>query len=201
MRKNPTPDPTEHPVTAPTVHPRPRPGFPRAPGRPGPAAALAAAALVGLTATGAAWNATAAPARTAAAVPTCAASDLYLSMGGKEGAAGSLYWPVRFTNTGTTRCTLRGFPGVSVLDTAHHRIGPAATHGDLAYDTVALAPGRSASAVLRTANGPVGGPCLRTGTYLRVYPPASRTATLIPAPWKTCSDVFQVGPVNPENTT
>ncbi|MFH9398680.1 DUF4232 domain-containing protein [Streptomyces sp. NPDC017638] len=182
-----------HP-TAP--HPGPhRAGLPRTLRRRGPVTALAAA-LLGVTAAGAAWSATPGAARTTAAIRTCAVSDLYLSMGGKEGAAGSLYWPVRFTNTSTTTCALRGYPGVSVLDGAHHRIGPAAGHSGRSFGTTALSPGRSATAVLRTTNGPVGGPCERTGTYLRVYPPASRTATLVPAPWKTCSGVFQTGPVN-----
>ncbi|TQK99338.1 uncharacterized protein DUF4232 [Streptomyces puniciscabiei] len=161
--------------------------------RRGPAAVLTAA-LLGLTAAGAAWSATPATARASTTVR--GVSDLYLSMGRKEGAAGSLYWPVRFTNTGTASCALRGYPGVSVLDTAHHRIGPAATRSGRSYGTVTLAPAHTASAVVRTTNGPVGGPCLRTGSYLRVYPPASRTATLVPAPWTICSGVFQVGPVN-----
>lgn len=163
----------------------------------GPAAVLTAA-LLGLTAAGAAWSATPATARASTAVRTCGVSDLYLSMGRKEGAAGSLYWSIRFTNTGTTSCALRGYPGVSVLDTAHHQTGPAATRSGRSYGTVTLAPARTASAVVRTTNGPVGGPCLHTGSYLRVYPPASRTATLVPAAWTICSGVFQVGPVNTE---
>lgn len=171
--------------------------FRTSPGRG--AAAAVTAVLLGLTAGGAAWSAApaappAAPAPTA--VRTCAVSDLYLSMGRKEGAAGSLYWTIRFTDTGTTSCALRGYPGVSVLDTAHRQIGPAATHSGRSYGTVTLTPGHSASAVVRTTNGPVGGPCLRTGAYLRVYPPASRTAALVPAPWTICSGIFQVGPVN-----
>lgn len=165
--------------------------------RRGAAAALSAA-LVGLTTAGAAWSATPATARASSGLRTCAVSDLYLSMGREEGAAGSLYWPIRFTDTSTTGCALRGYPGVSVLDTAHHQVGPAATRSGTSYRTVALAPGHSAQAVVRTTNGPVGGPCLRTGSYLRVYPPASRTAALIPAPWTTCSGLFQVGPVNVE---
>ncbi|MCH0559104.1 MULTISPECIES: DUF4232 domain-containing protein [Streptomyces] len=123
-------------------------------------------------------------------------NDLYLSMGRKEGAAGSVYWPIRFTNTSTRSCALRGYPGVSALDSAHRQIGPAATRSGSSYSTVMLAPGRSASAVIRTTNGPIGGPCLRTSTYVRVYPPASYRAVLVPAHWKTCSNTFQVGPVN-----
>ncbi|GHI07907.1 hypothetical protein AQI88_33520 [Streptomyces cellostaticus] len=176
--------------------------------RRGLAAALTATAAALATA-GVAWSATAATTATAttttttrasAGPRTCGLNDLYLSMGRKEGAAGSLYWSIRFTNTSTSECGLRGYPGISVLDTAHRQIGPAATRTSRSYATVPLAPGHSVSAVIRTANGPIGGPCLRTGTYLRIYPPASYSATLVPAPWTTCSHTFHVGPVNTEGT-
>jgi hypothetical protein len=162
--------------------------------------ALLTAALAGLTAGGAAWGVTSAAAQASAGVRTCSASDLYLSMGRKEGAAGSLYWSIRFTNTGTSTCALRGYPGVSVLDTAHRQIGPAATRTGESSSTVTLAPAHSTVAVIRTANGPIGGPCLRTGTYLRIYPPASHTAVLVPAHWTICSGIFQTGPVNNAGT-
>jgi hypothetical protein len=162
------------------------------------AAVLLTTALAGLATGGAVFWSSAAQA--SSGLRTCTVSDLYLSMGQKGAAAGSLYWPIQFTNTSTTRCALRGYPGVSVLDTAHRQIGPAATRTSESYSTVTLSPGGSASAIARTTNGPIGGPCLRTGSYLRVYPPASHTAVLVPAPWKTCSSVFQVGPVNTQGT-
>ncbi|MEU1401855.1 DUF4232 domain-containing protein [Streptomyces sp. NPDC005728] len=174
--------------------------------RRGLAAGLTAVAATLATA-GVAWSATtstsaatATTARAPAGPRTCALNDLYLSMGRKEGAAGSLYWSVQFTNTSTTRCALRGYPGVSALDTAHRQIGPAAGRSGRSYSTVTLPPGHSASAVVRTTNGPIGGPCLRTGSYLRIYPPASHSATLVPARWTTCSHTFQVGPINTEGT-
>lgn len=159
-------------------------------------AALVSAGLLGLAGAGAAWSATTATATAAQGPRTCAVGDLYLSMGRKEGAAGSVYWPIRFTNTSTTSCALRGYPGVSALDTAHRQIGPAATHSGRPSATVVLAPAHTVSAVIRTTNGPIGGPCLRTSTYLRVYPPASYRAVLVPASWTICSHLFQVGPVN-----
>ncbi|MFF4038675.1 DUF4232 domain-containing protein [Streptomyces sp. NPDC001816] len=162
--------------------------------------ALLTAALAGITAGGAAWGVTSTAAQASAGVRTCSTSDLYLSMGRKEGAAGSLYWTIRFTNTSTTKCALRGFPGVSALDTAHRQTGPAATRTGESYSTVTLAPAHAGFAVIRTTNGPVGGPCLRTGTYLRIYPPASHTAVLVPARWTICSSTFQVGPVNTDGT-
>ncbi|MGW3143667.1 DUF4232 domain-containing protein [Streptomyces sp. NPDC001177] len=165
------------------------------------AAALATAGVAGnATATTTATTAAQASARTSAGPRTCAVKELYLSMGRGEGAAGSLYQPIRFTNTSTSKCALRGYPGVSVLDTAHRQIGPAAGRSGSSYGTVTLGPGHSASAIVRTSNGPIGGPCLRTGTYLRIYPPGSYGATLVPAHWTTCSHLFQVGPINTEGT-
>ncbi|WP_333772693.1 DUF4232 domain-containing protein [Streptomyces sp. IBSBF 3136] len=176
--------------------------------RRGLPAALAAAAAALATA-GVAWGTTTATttstpaattARSAAGPRTCTLGDLYVSMGHKEGAAGSLYWSVVFTDTSSTKCALRGYPGVSVLDTAHHRIGPAATRSGTPYSTVTLTPGHTATAVVRTTNGPIGGPCQRPGSYLRVYPPASHEAVLVPARWTTCSNIFEVGPVGTEGT-
>ncbi|MGW0880630.1 DUF4232 domain-containing protein [Streptomyces sp. NPDC002671] len=176
--------------------------------RRGAAAALTACAAALATA-GVAWSATNPTTATAtasatkvsrasAAPRTCGVHDLYLSLGHKGVAAGSAYWEIRFTNTSTTSCVLRGYPGVSALDTAHHQIGPAAKHSGRSYSTVTLTPAHSASAMIRTTNGPLGGPCLRTGSYLRVYPPASYDAVLVPASWKICSNQFDVGPVNTE---
>lgn len=164
-------------------------------------AALATAGVAGsATATTTADTTATTTAQASAGTRTCAVKDLYLSMGRGEGAAGSLYQPIRFTNTSTSKCALRGYPGVSVLDTAHRQIGPAAGRSGSSYGTVTLAPGHTASAIVRTSNGPIGGPCLRTGTYLRIYPPGSYSSTLVPARWTTCSHLFQVGPINTEGT-
>lgn len=143
----------------------------------GPVTALAAA-LLGVTAAGAAWSATPAAARTTTAIRTCAVSDLYLSLGAKEGAAGSLYWPVRFTNTSTSTCALRGYPGVSVVDGAHHRIGPAAKHSGSGYGTVTLSP---AAPPRRSCAPPTG----RWAAPANAPAPTSRSTRRRPArrPW------------------
>ncbi|MER6980920.1 DUF4232 domain-containing protein [Streptomyces carpinensis] len=146
-----------------------------------------------LAGAGVTWGAVRADA--AGTVRTCTTGDLYPSMGRKDAAAGSLYWPVQMTNTSTSTCALRGYPGVSVLNTSHGQIGPAASRTGEKYGTIKVAPGRTVTAVVRTANGPVGGPCNPTGTYLRIYPPASTKAILVPASLRTCSGLFTVGPV------
>jgi hypothetical protein len=131
---------------------------------------------------------------------TCTTSDLYLSMGAKGPGAGQLYWPIQFTNTSTSTCALRGYPGVSVLNTAHHQIGAPATHTGQAYGTVTVRPDQRVTALLHTTLGPIGGPCRPAGTYLRVYPPASSSSVLVPAPLTVCSNVFTVGPVTTQST-
>ncbi|MGP3983263.1 DUF4232 domain-containing protein [Streptomyces sp. KR80] len=162
-----------------------------------PSATVALAAV--LAAGGATYGAVQSEVSTS--LRTCTLDDLYLSMGTKEGAAGSVYWPIHITNTSTSGCALRGYPGVSVLNAAHQQIGSAATRTSRPYGTVGVAPGKTVTAVVRTTNGPVGGPCRPTGTYLRVYPPASYKAELIPAPMRVCSNVFEVGPVTTQTAS
>ncbi|MEV0978815.1 DUF4232 domain-containing protein [Streptomyces sp. NPDC049915] len=157
---------------------------------------LAAAGLAAAVVAGGAAAAAVAAQPASAAVPTCAASNLYLSMGRQDHGAGQLYWPLRFTNTGTGSCALRGYPGVSVLDVAHRQTGPAATRTGQSVATVTLRPAQTVSAVIHTTNGPIGGPCRPTGTYLRVYPPGSRQALLVPASLRVCSNVFTVTPIS-----
>ncbi|GGZ93396.1 hypothetical protein GCM10010371_61540 [Streptomyces subrutilus] len=123
---------------------------------------------------------------------TCASGELDVSVGEPDAGAGQLYLPLHFTNTGDRPCTLRGFPGVSVLDGARRQIGEPADRDGGAPGAVSLAPGRSATATLRTTNGPLGGACLPEGAFLKVYPPASTDAFLLKTPFKVCSDRFTV---------
>ncbi|MEV6941391.1 DUF4232 domain-containing protein [Streptomyces sp. NPDC051172] len=160
-------------------------------------ATLLSAGLLGLAGAGAAWSATAPKTH---GLRTCTVSDLHVSMGRKGFAAGSVFWPIRFTNTSGTSCALRGFPGVSDLDRHHRQIGPAASRTNQPIATVRVTPGHTVFAVIRTTNGPIGGHCLRTSTFLRIFPPASHTAVVLRASWRICSGIFQVGPVNTQGT-
>ncbi|WP_189491286.1 DUF4232 domain-containing protein [Streptomyces antnestii] len=140
--------------------------------------------------------ATGAPqAQTVSSTRACGVSDLYLSMGAKGLGAGQLFWPIRFTNTSTTSCTLRGFPGVSVLNTAHQQIGAPATRTTQPIHTVTVRPAHTVTAVIHTTNGPIGGSCRPTGTYIQVFPPGSSHSVLIPAALRVCSNIFTITPV------
>lgn len=126
--------------------------------------------------------------------PTCRTADLYVAAGPVTGGAGSLFHTVGFTNTSTHTCVLRGFPGVSVVNAAHHQIGAAATRNGATVTTVTLAPDHTVTFTIRTNNQSVVPTCRPTAAYIRVYPPASTQPVLIPDHLKVCGS-FETNPV------
>ncbi|MBE1495753.1 hypothetical protein H4696_002853 [Amycolatopsis lexingtonensis] len=118
-------------------------------------------------------------------ITRCTTAALRLSLGQGDGAAGHLYVPVTFTNTGRT-CTITGYPGVSYFAGAdHHQVGAAAVRDPSATPTLLLHRGQSAVAWVDQVNidaydPAVCGPTPVTG--LRVYPPGSTTPVLLPEP-------------------
>ena len=176
-----------------------------------PVAAAISAALVvaglgiGSAAASASDSASAAASTT---VPACTAGDLgaWLAVDQGNGAAGSIYYPLQFTNLSRHACTLHGFPGVSATDRSGHQLGsPASWNHATAPRTVVLAAGATAHAVLRwsdvtvtTAPG-----CHPTfaAALLRVYPPNQRSSTDAAFSLEVCSHAgpvfMSVGPIIP----
>jgi hypothetical protein len=119
-----------------------------------------------------------------------AALDVWLDTSG-NGAAGSTYYDLRFTNLGRTACALRGFPGVAAVELAGDRIGAAAARErGGAVSTRALAPGASATAVVRIVQAgdfPAAACREVTAAGLRVYPPGQRVSRFVPFPFAACS--------------
>ena len=131
------------------------------------------------------------PAATSGSVPRCRTSalEVWLGVGPGGAAAGSTYMPIEFTNTGTTTCTLDGYPGVSARST--QQLGsPAGRNSQVASRTVTLARGASAHAVLQitdVGNYPPATCAPATATTLRVYPPGSFTSQDIAFRLRGCS--------------
>ena len=139
--------------------------------------AAAPAASAASAATAAAPAAPAAPSR-------CGTGQLSIRLGRDSGAAGSVYAPLVFTNTGETSCTLTGYPGVSyVAPQSGKQVGAAAERNPQhPVHTVTLSPGGRAAAVLQRVNylNYPAGSCKATHVSgLRVYPPGSRTAAYV----------------------
>jgi Protein of unknown function (DUF4232) len=174
------------------------------------AATAAAAGLIALTAVSAAGSpgtvlASGTARTTATSVPACTAHDLgaWVAITQGNGAAGSVYYPLQFTNLSRHACAMRGFPGVSALDRAAHQVGsPAGRDHAVPVRTVVLAPGATAHSVLRLSDVVLSTPgChpVYSGIELRIYPPDQRRATLAAYDLAACAHAgpvfLHVGPV------
>ena len=177
-------------------------------------AVIAAASAAGLIATSTAIAATssgAVPAAdTAHAVPAavraCTADDLgvWLAVSQLDGAAGTTYYPLQFTNLSRHACAMRGFPGVSAVDRNLHQLGrPAGRDHVIPVRTVVLAPGATAHTILgygdvTVATAPGCHPTFRT-FELRIYPPGQYRATYAAFDFEVCSHAgptyMDIGPI------
>ena len=165
-------------------------------------AAVAAAVVAGLAISTAAYAATSSPgvARTATvSIPRCTASDLgvWVAVDQGNGAAGTIYYPLEFTNLSHHTCYLFGYPGVSAVDVYGRQLGSPANWGSRAGARIVnLAPGATAHTLLGYHDVVVGTApgCaqVKVATYLRVYPPGQRGATRAAFPVEAC---VHAGPV------
>jgi hypothetical protein len=110
----------------------------------------------------------------------CATRDLQAKAGVAQGAAGSLYQVIVFTNISAATCTLYGYPGVSlVAGTPATQVGLAASRSTVGGPSVVtLAPGKNANALLRITqalNYPSATCSPTKTTYLQIYPPNQTT--------------------------
>jgi hypothetical protein len=157
----------------------------------GAAATACAAALIPV----AALAATASPSAPATAVstPGCPTSGLVVWLSNEQGAAGTFYYTLNFTNLSGHACTLRGHPGVSTVNLGGSQIGRPArwgNPGNAPLRTVRLARGATATAVLAVTdvyNFPRTACRQTTAAGLRVYPPNQLASKLVPYPIRACS--------------
>jgi hypothetical protein len=125
---------------------------------------------------------------------TCTAADLkvVLLTGSGGAAAGSVYYPLNFTNTSGGSCVLDGYPGVSfVTSPSGPQIGSAASKNPAVTPApVTLAPGATGHATLQVVDAqnysaatcnPV------TAHWPRVYAPGQTTATEVSFTTMACS--------------
>lgn len=120
-----------------------------------------------------------------AAGDRCAVSSLAGRIeAGSGGAAGSVIVHLVLENTGSTTCTVQGWPGVSFVGGGTGKqIGAAATQEKSApHPTVTLAPGKTAVAALkivRAENYSAGDCSPQTPDGFRVYPPGSKQSLFV----------------------
>lgn len=154
-------------------------------------AAAAVAAALGLGIGSAVWatsSASAAPsvpgARSAPAAipPVCATANLsvWVNLSEGNGAAGTIYYPLEFTNTSNHTCRVWGYPGVSAVSTSGKQLGDAAGRDPLyAGAWVNIPSGGTAHALLSYGDAEVSTSGCRpaAASLIKVYPPNQTTAT------------------------
>ena len=148
------------------------------------AAAVGAALALGTgSAVWAASAASAAPSAPAALIPVCTAGDLavWVNYGASSGAAGTIYYPLEFTNHTDHTCRTWGWPGVSATNANEHQLGDAAQR--LHYFTpnwVNIGAGATAHALLAYGNAEVqtSGCKPADASLIKVYAPNQRTADI-----------------------
>jgi hypothetical protein len=164
------------------------------------------AALLGLAAVGA--LAVPAAASASAAVPACTAADLgvWVAISQGSAAAGSVFYPLEFTNLSRHACSMDGYPGVSAMSRADTQQGSAASrYPDGTPRTVVVAAGATAHAQLVWSDAEVytAPDCHPTSDVatLRVYPPGQRSATSAMFSLEACTrpgaSFMSVGPIVP----
>ena len=98
----------------------------------------------------------------------CRLSELSVTPGQSNGAAGSITVPVLFKNISQRTCSLQGYPGVAGLNAAGQQVTQAVrtpfTHVG-PPSAISLAPGQTASAPVQGSDVPVG-----TATTCVSYP-------------------------------
>jgi hypothetical protein len=121
----------------------------------------------------------------------CGTADLSASVGSSEGAAGTVYDTIVFTNIGGKSCTLYGYPGVSLADSSASQIGAAARRSSTqSASLVTLASGSKANFVLGVAeagNYPSGTCQPKSSAYLKIFPPNQTQSLEIPFKTTGCA--------------
>jgi hypothetical protein len=157
--------------------------------------AVAAAVTAGLAISSAAYAATSSgTARTATAIPRCTAADLgvWVAIDQANGAAGTIYYPLQFTNLSGHTCYLYGYPGVSEISSSGKQLGsPAGWSSMSGARVVNLGPGATAHTILGYRDVAVstesGCHPVSTGYTLNVIPPDQYSSTQAPIGWEACS--------------
>jgi hypothetical protein len=124
--------------------------------------------------------------------PSCLTSGLviWLDTAG-NGAAGSVYYNLYFTNLSARTCRLRGYPRVSAVNLVGRQVGRAASRESVQKPTTVTLPREAtAAALLRivdAANFTASACHEATAAGLRIYPPGKARSKVIPFPFKVCS--------------
>ncbi len=125
-------------------------------------------------------------------IEPCPTRYLSARVGLSQGAAGSVYTIIDFTNISNVTCTLYGYPGVALAGgTPVTQIGQAATENPATpREVVTLGPGAVANAQLKIVQAGVfpASSCQPvTSAYLQIFPPNQSTPIYLGYETSACS--------------
>ncbi len=117
----------------------------------------------------------------AASVAQCKASNIYVWFAlAPNGAAGTIYYPIEFTNVGSSTCYLYGYPGVEATNSAGKLVGPPAGRFSITRHNVTLKHNQTAHALVGIVEaGIIGGCKAAQADGFQVYPPNQKSAQFI----------------------
>ncbi|OHV34392.1 MULTISPECIES: DUF4232 domain-containing protein [Pseudofrankia] len=140
-------------------------------------------------------------------VASCWSYQLRPAIVGGEGAAGSTYLTISYTNVGRHSCVVKGYPYVAFVNAHGRQLGaPAARTAGTAgrAKAVTLAPGGKATFVVREVHAGIPAGCDTAKTYtpaagLRIFPPTGGPARFLKLTDNACLNPsvqqLYVGPV------
>jgi hypothetical protein len=111
-----------------------------------------------------------------AVIPKCTAGSLavWLNFARSDGAAGTIFYPLEFTNVSRHECYMYGYPGVSAVGTNGRQLGRAAARRPATKRIVNVAPGATVHATLAYSDAVTSSsPSCKAipATLIRAYPP------------------------------
>jgi hypothetical protein len=114
-------------------------------------------------------------------------------VGASGGAAGTIYYPLDFTNASGSACTMYGYPGVAFVSSpGGSQVGAGAGRATGTIPAlVTLAPGATAHATLAVSDVLIGNNCLSHQVQVstvQVYPPDQYSALFAPLSRQGCAD-------------
>lgn len=161
---------------------------------------VAACGSVGLTgAPGKTITVTTTPNSPAPAAPAasagpsaCLTTDLRLTVGAGNGAAGTIYYPLDLTNASSSTCTMYGYPGVAFVSSpGGSQVGAAAGRSSSTSPALlTLVAGATVHATLAVSDALISNNCQHhvQTSFLQVYPPGQYSPLFAPLSRPGCAD-------------
>jgi hypothetical protein len=113
-------------------------------------------------------------------------------VGQASGTAGSVYYPLVFTNASAASCTMYGYPGAALVSAPGAGVvgAPAVRDPTFPAEVVTLAPGGQAHASLQVgvaSNYPASACIPAIANWLQVFPPGGYAALYVSFTAQTCT--------------